>query len=129
MKRPPSNVAHSVRARLLTLAKAGGEEFTYALTRFGLERLLARVAASSHADAFVLKGAMLFRVWAPKLHRPTKDLDLLGRGSPELGRLVQIFADVCEVAIEDDGLAFDPKSVRAARIKEDADYEGVRVTL
>lgn len=129
MKRPASNVAHSVRARLLTLAKAGGEEFTYALTRFGLERLLARVAASAHADAFVLKGAMLFRVWSPTLHRPTKDLDLLGRGTPELARLAQVFADVCQTVIEDDGLVFDPKSVRVARIKEDADYEGVRVTL
>ena len=129
MKRPPSNVAHSVRARLLTIAKAGGEEFNYTLTRFGLERLLARVAASAHADAFVLKGAMLFRVWSPTLHRPTKDLDLLGRGTPDLERLVRIFAEVCQVAVEDDGLAFDPKSVRAQRIKEDADYEGVRVTL
>jgi len=30
---------------------------------------------------------------------------------------------------DDDGVTFDAKSVRAARIKEDAEYEGVRVTL
>jgi hypothetical protein len=30
---------------------------------------------------------------------------------------------------EDDGVTFDPKSVRAARIKEDAEYEGVRVNV
>jgi hypothetical protein len=72
---------------------------------------------------------MLFRVWSPTLRRPTKDLDLLGRGTPDLERLVRIFAEVCQVAVDDDGLTFDPKSVRAQRIKEDADYEGVRVTL
>ncbi len=129
MKKPPTNIAHSVRDRLQKAAKANGEEFTYALTRYGLERLLARLAASSHADEFVLKGAMLFRVWSPTLHRPTKDLDLLGSGAPELERLAKVFADVCGVAIEDDGMVFDAKALRAARIKEDADYEGVRVTL
>jgi hypothetical protein len=31
------------------------------------------------------------------------------------------------VAVEDDGLAFDPDSVTAERIREDQEYEGVRV--
>lgn len=129
MKKPPTNITHSIRDRLLKAAKANGEEFTYALTRYGLERLLARLAASPHSGEFVLKGAMLFRVWSPTLHRPTKDLDLLGSGSPSLERLAELFADVCGVAVEDDGMVFDAKAVRAERIKEDADYEGVRVTL
>jgi hypothetical protein len=38
MKRPPSNVAHSVRTRLLTVSKAEGEEFKYVLIRYALER-------------------------------------------------------------------------------------------
>jgi predicted nucleotidyltransferase component of viral defense system len=129
MKKPPTNTAHSIRDRLLKTAKTNGEEFTYALTRYGLERLLARLAASSHADEFVLKGAMLFRVWSPTLHRPTKDLDLLGSGAPSLERLAKVFADVCGVSVEDDGMVFDARAIRAERIKEDADYEGVRVTL
>jgi hypothetical protein len=70
---------------------------------------------------------MLFRAWSPALHRPTKDLDLLGSGAPDLDRLAGIFRAVCHVTVEDDGVSFDPSSVRAARIKEDADYEGVRV--
>ena len=55
MKRPPTNIAHSVRARLLKAAKVSGEEFNYALTRYAHERLLVRLAASKHADKFVLK--------------------------------------------------------------------------
>lgn len=40
-----------------------------------------------------------------------------------------IFQDVCGTDVEDDGMSFDPSAVTATRIKEDADYEGVRVQL
>jgi hypothetical protein len=90
-KDKPTNMAASVRARLQNLAKASGEDFTYVLTRYALERLLSRLARSAHRDAFTLKGAMLFRVWSPTLHRPTKDLDLLGVGAPDTVRLEDIF--------------------------------------
>jgi hypothetical protein len=128
-KKRPTNVAASVRARLLQVVKASGEDFHYVLTRYALERLLLRLVRSAHREAFVLKGAMLFGAWSPTLHRPTKDLDLLGRGVPGLDRLAGIFRDQCDVPVEDDGVTFDPRSVAAQRIKEDADYEGVRVTL
>jgi hypothetical protein len=50
---------------------------------------------------------MLFRVWLPRAHRPTKDLDLLGRGAPDLARLTTIFAEVCEETDAVDGIEFD----------------------
>lgn len=80
-------MATSVRARLLDVAKASGEDFSDVLTRYAPERLLARLSNSAHRNAFTLKGAMLFRVWSPALHRPTKDLDLLGTGMPDTARL------------------------------------------
>ncbi len=123
------NVAHSVRDRLLKLSKERGEEFNFVLVRYGLERLLYRLTQSAHADNFVLKGAMLFTIWSKHPHRATKDLDLLGFGSPDLTRLADIFRAVCTKGVEDDGVVFDPKSVSAERIKEDAEYEGVRVLL
>ncbi len=129
MKGPPKNVAASVRDRLLKLAKESGEEFTYVLTRYALERLLARLASSKYKDTFVLKGAMLFRLWSPKVHRPTKDLDLLGSGSSDRERVARLFAEIASVVVDDDGIVFDPKSVKASRIKEDAEYEGVRVNV
>lgn len=61
MKPPATHVAHSVRARLLTFAKAEGQEFNYFLIRYALERFLARLSGSKHRDTFILKGAMLFR--------------------------------------------------------------------
>ena len=129
MKLPPTNVAQSVRARLLTFAKAEGEEFNYVLIRYALERFLVRLSRSPHRDTFILKGAMLFRTWSPRTHRPTKDLDLLGRGSPDPARLAALFVEMCAAPVDDDGMIFDAKSVKAARIKEEAEYEGVRVTF
>ena len=128
-KPKPSNVAHSVRARLLSLSKERREEFQFVLTRYALERLLYRLSRSTHRERFVLKGAMMFAVWSGHPHRATKDLDLLGSGSPDLDRLATVFREVVVVGVEDDGLVFDATSVVAVRIKEDADYEGVRVTL
>ena len=126
---PPKNVAHSVRDRLFKLANTRGEEFNFVLIRFALERLLYRVSKSPHEAEFILKGAMLFTVWSKHPHRATKDLDLLGSGAPNLERLARVSREVCTLPVEDDGVVFDQASVRARRIKEDAEYEGVRVTL
>ena len=70
---PPTNVAASVRQRLLNLAKECNENFQQILVRYALERLLYRLARSQHADRFVLKGALLFRLWFDLQQRPTRD--------------------------------------------------------
>jgi hypothetical protein len=129
MTKPPRDIAASVRQRLLDLARNRGEDFQAVLTRYGLERFLYRLATSSHADEFVLKGAMLFDIWTGEMHRATWDVDLLGRGEPEAGRLEKLFADVCRERVESDGWLFDAGSVRAERIREDQAYEGLRVRL
>ena len=54
------NLAASILARLLTLAKQRGDDYSLLLNRFGMERLLARLSSSPHADRFLLKGALLF---------------------------------------------------------------------
>lgn len=61
MKAP--HVAASVRQRLLTLAQSKGWDFNRVLARYGVERVLWRLAASPHGERFLLKGAMLFTVW------------------------------------------------------------------
>jgi hypothetical protein len=129
MTKPPRDIAASVRQRLLDLARRRNEEFQTVLTRYGLERFLYRLAASPHADEFVLKGAMLFAVWTGEMHRATWDVDLLGRGDAGAGRIQKLFAGVCRARVEDDGLSFDEGSVRAERIREDQIYEGLRVRV
>ncbi len=129
MKPPkPRNIAASHRAKLLALAQERREDFQFLLGRWVVERFLFRLSQSAHAEQFVLNGAMLFVAWEGKLHRPTKDVDLLGYGSPDVGRVVETVREICSVSIED-GLLFDLAKIEGARIKEDAEYEGVRVKV
>lgn len=123
------NVPASVRQRLLNLARQRGEDFNFLLTLYGLERLLYRLGQSPHRTGFVLKGAMLLRAWSVNAHRPTRDMDLLGRGARSRARLEGIFADLWELPVEDDGLELEPGSVRSEEIREAQEYGGVRVTM
>lgn len=125
----PRNVAASVRQHLLNLARDRGEDFGLVLTRYALERLLYRLSVSEHREQFILKGAMLFALWGGEPHRPTRDLDLLGRGTVDTRRLEQVFREVIGVKVEDDGLKFLAETVRGERTREEEEYEGVRVRL
>ncbi|GGB61727.1 hypothetical protein [Henriciella pelagia] len=59
MARKPTNIAASVRQRILNLARTKGRDFQTLLVAFGLERLIYRLSKSPHRDKFVLKGGML----------------------------------------------------------------------
>lgn len=122
------NIAASVRARLLNLAKAQGVDFNQVLVRFALERILYRLSQSAHADRFLLKGALLFTLWYDMPHRPTRDADLLGFGPSDLDSIAQTFRDIASVDV-DDGMVFDPASVTAEEIRKDAGYAGARVLI
>ena len=122
------NVAASVRARLLDVAKAQGVDFNQVLVRFALERILYRMTLSQHADRFLLKGALLFTLWYDMPHRATRDADLLGFGASDLVSVAETFRDIAAVAV-DDGIAFDPASVTVEEIRKEAGYGGVRVII
>jgi predicted nucleotidyltransferase component of viral defense system len=122
------DVAQSVRARLLNLAKAEGVDFNQVLVRFALERMLYRLSQSAHADRFVLKGALLFTLWYDMPHRATRDADLLGFGASDLASVVQTFRDVSSIVVGD-GIRFDPASVSAEDIRKGAGYAGARVLI
>jgi hypothetical protein len=108
----------SLLVRLLDRAKRSGEDYNILLNRFGLERLLDRLARSRHADRFLLKGAMLFSLWYDQPHRPTRDADLLGFGPDSIENLIATFREVAEIELGD-GIVFDGGSVRAEPIRED----------
>lgn len=127
--KPLSNMAASVRQRLLNLAKARQEDFLRILTQYALERFLYRLSQSVYADRFTLKGALLFLLWIQEPHRRTKDLDLLGTGDPTPSRLAELFGAICTQPVEDDGLLFAPDSISAKPIREDNLYGGVRIRM
>ena len=129
MVRNVTNIAASVHQRLLDKARETDRPFNELLQRFAIERFLYRLSKSRYADRFVLKGALMLSVWGGATSRPTKDIDLLGRIDNNLEYIAQAVSDVCEADVQKDGMIFDAESVTAARITEEAEYQGVRVRL
>lgn len=126
---PKKNLAASVKQRLINYAQSNGLDFNALLSRFVMERLLYRLSKSSYDCDFYLKGAMLFVLWEKNPHRPTKDLDLLFIPHHDQNELMRIFKEVCSMAVSDDGLFFDPESVKVEEIREANAYGGLRVRL
>lgn len=121
------NIAASVRARLLNIAREKGLDFQLVLTRYALERLLHRLSQTDHRDRYILKGAMLLASRFDAPMRPTRDLDFLGHGDSSPDHLLEVFHEICAVEA-DDGLEFDADGLAVDRIREDTDYGGVRLT-
>lgn len=128
MKGEP-NIGARARARLLRLAKERGDDFQLVLLRFVHERLLYRLASSSYAESFVLKGAALFTVWTGNPHRATRDLDLLGFGDATEAHMRVVFAEIATTPGPDDGVTFDPATIETEPIRGEEAYGGVRVHL
>ncbi len=127
MKKPITNMAASVHARLLKRAKAEGRPFNELLQYYAMERFLYRLSRSTYNDRFVLKGALMLQFWGGPLSRATKDIDLLGRATTSVSDLVEIVKGCIAVDVEEDGLLFDATSVMGEEIRLAANYDGVRV--
>lgn len=123
-----TNVAASVRQKLLNRSREQKEDFQLVLTRYALERLLYRLSQSKHVDEFVLKGAFMFLIWTDAPYRPTRDVDLLGFGNSSAEQLISVFKTICD-ANKDDGLIFETESLSAEEIREQQEYNGIRLTL
>ena len=123
------NLRASVRQKLLNLAQERNDDFGLILAKYGLERMLFRLSKSKYRDTFILKGALLFELWTKERYRATRDADFLAKGDNSPERFIRIFQEISALEVQDDGLRFDSKTVQAQRIKENEDYEGIRLTL
>lgn len=128
-KKPVKDTSASVRARLLNLARSTGRDFQELTVRYTVERFLARLAESEHRERFILKGAMLYIPWKLDDKRTTMDLDLLGFGNPDMENLKTVFQEICDTAIEDDGLIFNKETVTVTQIREESVYDGVQIIV
>jgi len=104
-------------------------DFGLILVKYGLERILFRLSRSHYSGEFILKGALLFELWtnnATGQHgMPTSSL----AGTIPRSASLTFFRELCVLEVDEDGLRFDANTVEAERISENADYEGVHVTL
>lgn len=127
MKKDIKNIEASVRAQLQSKAKEANRPFAELLQYYGMERFLYRFSRSKYADKFILKGALMFTVWKVPERRTTLDMDFSAKYDNKVSSIEKVIKEICKVQVVPDGLIFDPKTVGGQKIKEDADYEGVRI--
>jgi predicted nucleotidyltransferase component of viral defense system len=96
------------------------------LVRFALERLLFRLSQSAHRENYILKGGMLVTQWLDHDNRETRDADFLGFGEADVETIKAIFAEIMAITSED-GLDFDIGAIAATTIREEAEYDGIRL--
>ena len=119
----------SVKARLKQLAVIENKPFDYLLTYYFIERIICRISVSAYTYNFILKGGLLLYTILENDARATRDIDFLARRiNNTLENLTNVFAAVCSIEL-DDAVRFDLNTITAERIKEGADYEGVRVKV
>ncbi|MFN8427714.1 MAG: nucleotidyl transferase AbiEii/AbiGii toxin family protein [Anaerolineales bacterium] len=123
------NLPASIHQRLLNKAHETGRAFNELIQYYALERFLYRLSVSKYAEQFTLKGALMFNAWGLANTRPTRDIDLLGHAPNQIEQIVNIVRDICKLDVARDGLEFDADEIQGEHIKEDAEYEGIRVSL
>jgi len=123
------NFPASVAARLLNRAKQTGDDYQTLLTSFCFERFLYRLGASEVRERFVLKGAMLLRLWSDQPYRATRDLDLLRRGDGSFEAIRSDIKTICTTPVEPDAVAFDADAIRIEAIRAEDEYAGTRTKL
>jgi len=116
-------------ARLLEQARQSGDDYQRLLTLFAGERFLHRLGVSSVRDRFVLKGALLLRVWSGHLYRATRDIDLLRQGDGSADAIRADVALICRTEADPDGIDFDSDSIRLEEIRRENEHVGTRVSL
>jgi predicted nucleotidyltransferase component of viral defense system len=125
----PKNVVASVLARLRNVARDGGISFNDILQSYVIERFLARLSRSPHADTVLLKGALMLRVWGVPRARPTMDIDLLRRGVADQEALVRLVEECAAIGDPSDGVVFEPTTISVEPIRDATEYVGTRIRL
>ena len=129
MEREIKNKTASVRAKLMNIARAEKIDFDFLLLRYFQERFLYRLAISEFSDRFILKGGLLLICLKMPRSRPTKDIDFLAEEiKNDPAELEHIFRSITAISCND-GVKFISSSLISEKIKENADYEGIRIKI
>ena len=123
------NKAASIRAKLTNIARAERIDFDALLLRYFQERFIYRLATCEYMTNFVLKGGLFLVCLEVPRARPTKDIDFLAEKiDNSQKKLEDIIKKISQIS-GDDGVVFNPTSVRSEIIKEETDYEGIRLKI
>jgi len=92
-----------------------------------LEAFLARMAATGSAEQFVLKGGVLLAVFGQR--RPTRDIDLQAQSIANDPATIRSAITRIAATSLDDGVVFDTQAATAAVIREEGQYQAIRVSM
>ena len=118
-----------VHQRLRNLARDQGVDFNRVLQRYAAERFLYRLSVSGEVDRFTLKVAALLWVWAGRELLPTRDVDFLASGAEGRTAIRTALAAICDIPCPQDGVVFDPATIRIDDIRDEQPYGGLRVRI
>ena len=122
------NISASIRDKILNKSRRSGRPFLELLQYYAMERSPYRLSISEHKAKFFLKGALMFRAWETLEHRPTLDIDLLGKTTNPVENLELICKEICEQEVPiNDGVVFFSSTVKGKTIQTDAEYDGIRI--
>lgn len=119
--------AASVMAQLKNKMRETKEPLNLLMLQYVQERFLYRLSCSKCKDQFILKGGTLFYVWADMKYRPTKDLDFMFYGNLNREHLINQLIEICRHSFPKDGIDFQWDTFTYEEIKENHEYDGVRI--
>ena len=117
----------SIKQKILNQAKISNRPFQELLQYYVMERFLYRLSVSEYKNNYILKGALMLRVWKAPESRPTKDIDLLGQTPNHPENIQRQMRTILVQKSINDGLRFDPDSIQTKSITEHNSYEGLRL--
>ena len=129
MKKEIKNKPASVKAKLMKISLNEKIDFDSLLLRYFQERFLYRCSISKYSDKLILKGGLLLICLNIPQIRATKDIDFLGENiSNKPDKIEEIIKSIAELDYPD-GVKFLASSIKSEKIREDADYEGLRIKI
>lgn len=125
-----TNYGKSVHDRLLNIAKLRNLSYQTLVSRYIQERLLYRLSISRYREHFLLKGGALIYAISGLEARPTVDIDFLGEKiSRDMVFLRKVFAEICSIKYDADGIYFDSSSIETEELMIAKEYNGVRIRI
>lgn len=124
------DIAKSIKAKLLCLAKKKQLDYQLLIIRYLYERLLYRLSISDYREKFYLKGGALLYAFEKEFPRPTLDIDfLVVKIKNDIAHIRDVFMEICSLSCEEDGIDFDINAITTEEISENKAYTGIRVSL
>ena len=119
--------ARQLKDLIRNLSKKKSADAQILMRNYMMERFLERISLSEYKEKFILKGGMLVAAMVGLDARATMDLDATIKGANvSLTDVETIISNIIAIPI-DDGVSFRIK--RISEIMEEADYQGVRVSM